>query len=156
MKAMRFPWKLLAAGLFTASCDHPFPFLPEGTSWNPWSGEFRWWRGSVTLPPGFSYKGERSDTFADRFTNGRIVIRHDIGGYAGAYARPISSYHFSESSVAGSRVWVAHRPWGSQGRGLSAVTFPDAGWANFFTESSNAAQKQTIAAIAASFRPIRK
>jgi len=87
------------------------------------------------------------------------VVRHDIGGYAGAWAKSRGSVPVKEAIVEGSRVWIAQRPWpDGKGRGgqttLMAVTFPDAGCANFFIESSDAKDFEWIEAIAASFRPI--
>jgi hypothetical protein len=122
-------------------------------SWNSKSGKFTWWRGEVTLPVGLRYRGVPSDTFEGRFTSpdGKLVIRHDIGGYAGAYASRRDAFSFEERVVEGARVWTARR---YRGRAtLMAVTFPDSGCANFFLESSRIEDAAVIDSIARSFQP---
>jgi len=101
-----------------------------------------------------------ADSFEGHFTSadGTVLIRHDIGGYAGAWAKTRSSALRKETVVENSRVWIAQRPWPDvKGRGgqttLMAVTFPDAGCANFFLTSSDPKSFAWIEYIAATFRP---
>ena len=127
--------------------------------WNSKSGRFTWSRGEVALPAGFTYQREPSDTLEGRFTSqdGTLVIRHDIGGYAGAYAAHAKAFVFEERVVEGARVWTAKRHWpdGKGGRTLTlvAVTFPDSGCANFFMVSAGIQGATLIDSIAQSFRP---
>jgi hypothetical protein len=150
---------LIVYCLMGYSCGTRFP-LPKGVTWDQPSGKFGWWGGSVILPVGFSYQVTQGvDTYEGRFSapNGRVVIRHDIGSYSGAYAKPRErGSHFEEWDEQGSRVWLGHRPWGYVERNapkLVAVTFPDAGCANFFLESSNPEEFEWISQIAHSFQP---
>jgi hypothetical protein len=131
--------------------------MPPGTSWDKRSGLFRWSGGEVTLPVGFSYEQDVSDTFEGHFTSpdGKLIIHHDIGGYAGAWAKSKVSDAFEERLVEGARVWTGqHR---SRAVGDStvrfAVTFPDNGCANFYIRSNDANDAAIIGAIAQSFRP---
>jgi hypothetical protein len=75
---------LIACTLLGASCRQRV----SPVSWDSQSGKFAWGRGEVTLPVGFIYRGDPSDTLEGHFTSpdGKLVIRHDIGGYTGAYA----------------------------------------------------------------------
>jgi hypothetical protein len=140
---------LIACTLLGESCRQRV----SPVSWNSKSGKFTWWRGEVTLPTGLKYRGEPSDSFAGHFTSldGKLVIRHDIGGYAGAYASPRDGFHFEERVVDGVRVWTARRD--RSRTTLFAVTFPDSGCANFFLESSRIEDAAIIDSIARSFRP---
>jgi hypothetical protein len=136
--------------------------MPSGTSWNPRSGVFAWWGGQVTLPDGFKYEQEGGDTFVGQFTSsdGKVIIHHDIGGYAGAWARLRGAYAFEERVIEGARVWTAQRTWptgpGTRDSILFAVTFPDNGCANFYLTSSNLKDAASIDRIARSFRPKTK
>jgi len=56
-------------------------------TWDEKSGVFRWRLGEVRLPIEITYKWDHgSDTFEGHFTSpdGKTVIHHDIGAYAGA------------------------------------------------------------------------
>jgi hypothetical protein len=135
------------------------PKLPDDVTWDDKAGVFRWRLGEVKLPIGFVYQWDPgSDTFRGHFTspNGRLIIQHDIGGYAGAYANRRSAYSFDERIVEGVRVWTTRRKY-PDGKGgqttLVAVTFPDNGCANFYLQSSNIEDAAPIAVIARSFRP---
>ena len=115
--------------------------LPAHAYWNEATGRFSWERGEVTIPNGFTYQVDQgADTFEGHFTSddGHITFRHDIGGYAGAWAKSLN-----ERSVAGARVWTSKR----------AVTFPDSGCANFFFPESSIEAALVIERIATSFRP---
>jgi len=143
--------------LFLACCGRR-P-LPRGASWDAKSGRFTWWSGEVTLPRGFTYQVDNgADTFQGHFTSpdGKQVVRHDIGGYAGAWAAQNKSFYFAETVVEGSRVWIAKRDW-QDGRvdhtTLIAVTFPDSGCANLYLASSRSESAAIIEFIARSFRP---
>ena len=98
------------------------------------------------------------DTFEGRFTSadGSVVIRHDIGFYAGSFASRKDALEFLERDVAGKRIWTAKRR-RSDARGgykvMAAVTFPDSGDANFFVEDASPAATAAIENIAATFRP---
>jgi hypothetical protein len=132
--------------------------MPSGTSWDKRAGLFRWWSGEVTLPVGFSYERDVSDTFEGHFTspNGKLIIHHDIGGYAGAWAKSKGSDVFEERIVEGARVWTAQRRrriGGGDNTLLFAVSFPDNGCSNFYLRSNNIDDAAIIGAIARSFRP---
>ena len=63
--------------------------------------------GQVNLPLGFTYQVDQgSDTFEGHFTSadGKLVIRHDIGGYAGAWATRDNSFFFHENVIGDARV----------------------------------------------------
>ena len=145
---------LIACAVLGTSChQHP----PLG-SWNRSSEKFIWWAGEVTLPLGFTYRGDPSDSFAGHFTSpdGKPIIHHDIGGYAGAYAANQDAFFFEERVVDGARVWLAKKDWlkgASKGTTLGAVTFPDSGCANFFLESTKTEDASLLSSIAGSFRP---
>lgn len=148
---------LILCALVGTACAQNYS-LPKDASWNQKSGTFTWWLGEVTLPGGFTYQRDDSDTFEGHFTSrgGNLIIRHDIGGYAGARAKLERSLSFDEKVVGGVRVWTANRKW-PDGKGghtvLVAVTFPDSGCANCFLESPNGENAATIDSIAKSFRP---
>jgi hypothetical protein len=128
-------------------------------SWDDKSATFRWWGGEVKLPVGYTYQVDQgTDTFEGRFTSPdrTLIVRHDIGGYAGAYASRKGAYAFEERFVDGARVWTAKRKWPDRKEGptvLVAATFPDSGCANFFLISSNPLDIAPIESIANSFRP---
>lgn len=133
--------------------------LPMGLSWDERSGTFRWPQGEVRLPAGFRYQPDNGgDTFEGHFTSadGKVVVRYDIGWYAGVWAKPEGSLFFEEKVVEGARVWTAKRgrPGSTGGNtNVVAVTFPDCGCANFFVKSSQGEDAEPIAFIARSFRP---
>jgi hypothetical protein len=139
-----------------AGCTHRLP-RPQGANWDSQSGTFTWAAGDVKLPPGFTYQADRgTDTSEGHFTSRdkRLIVRHDIGGYAGCWASRQRAFSFREASVGGFRVLTAKRHW-PDGKGgqtvLVAVTFPDAGCANFFLESSNPEDAIVIEYIARTF-----
>ena len=140
------------------SCGRSLP-MPKDASWNSKTATFAWWGGHVTVPVGFTYQVDQgTDTFEGHFTSpdGRLSVRHDIGGYAGAWASPGEASFFEERMIEGARVWIAKRevPDGKGGQTTRvAVTFPDCGCANFFLESSKLQDAALIEAIARSFRP---
>ena len=115
--------------------------MPPGSSWDQRSGLFRWWGGEITLPVGLRYQRDAGDTFEGHFASrdGKLIIHHDIGGYAGAWAKTKGSEVFEERIVEGARVWTGQLR--SRGAGDStvrfAVTFPDNGCANFYLRSNN-------------------
>jgi len=120
---------------------------------------FRWAGGEVTLPGGFRYREDHgADSFEGHFTSpdGKIIVRHDIGGYAGASANRREAVAFEERVIDGSRAWIAQRKWPDGPVATTfmfAVTFPDNGCANFFLTSNNVADAWPIQRIAQSFRP---
>jgi hypothetical protein len=159
--SMRCRWNLLIiCTLIGSSCARRLS-LPKGVSWDEKSATFGWWSGEVKLPAGYNYHVDQgADSFEGHFTSpdGKLVIRHDIGGYAGAWAgRRNDASFFEERIEEGSRVWVTRRSWpdGRGGRSLTlmAVTFPDVGCANFFLTSSKVEDFEPIAQVARSFRP---
>jgi len=133
------------------------PVLPEGTTWDSESGVFRWAGGEVRLPAKLQYNRIESDTFEGEFVarSGRIVIHHDFGTAAGAWAQRLNAEFFEERMVDGARVWISQRRRGGQGEPetLVAATFPDNGCANFFAVAKDAQNRSVIEAIAASFQP---
>ena len=152
-------WSFLILCAFLApSCTRRLP-LPSGASWYQKSGVFRWWAGEVRLPAGFNYQVDQgTDTFEGHFTSpdGKLIVRHDIGGYAGAWATKEDALLFEERIVEGARMWTARRkvPDGKEGTTTRmAVTFPDNGCANFYVTSSNGEDAVPIDTIARSFRP---
>jgi hypothetical protein len=154
---------LIAGAVLAQSCARRPP-LPKGVTWIAESATFVWWGGGVNLPIGFTYQVDQgADTFEGHFTSadGNLVIHHDIGEYAGAFARRDKSFFFREDVIDGARVWLAKRDWpDGKGKGgrttLVAVTFPDSGCANFFLESSRPDDAALIDLIARSFRPIAR
>jgi len=105
---------ILAAGVLVISSCAPQLSLPKGVSWDSRSGTFSWSGGRVTLPVGFRYQVDRGlDTFIGHFTSpdGTMVIHHDIGAYAGAWAAREKSLAFEEKVVDGARVWTADHGW---------------------------------------------
>jgi uncharacterized RDD family membrane protein YckC len=137
------------------------PPPPTGASWDGRSATFKWWGGEVRLPAGFRYRVlNGADSFEGEFTSadGSVVVGHDIGGYAGAWASRRGALSFDERLAGQARVWTARRQI-SDGRGghsiRSAVTFPDSGCANFFVRSyTPESGAQVIDFIAASYRRI--
>ena len=154
-------WFLIAGALLGVSCARHLP-LPKGVTWNPESGTFAWWGGQVSLPAGFTYQVDQgADSFEGHFTSadGKLVIRHDIGGYAGTWADRKTSFFFHEDVIDGARVWIAKSEWpdGKGGRTtLVAVTFPDSGSANFFLKSTKLEDALPVDFIARSFRPTKR
>ncbi len=155
-----WPWFWITFALLGGACARQLP-LPKDVTWNPESATFAWWAGQVNLPVGFTYQVDQGvDTFEGHFTSadGKFVVRHDIGGYAGAWARRDKAFSFRENVIDGARVWIAKREWpDGKGKGgrttLVAVTFPDSGCANFFFTSSQPDDATPIDFIARSFRP---
>lgn len=93
------------------------------------------------MPDGFTYQVDQgADSFVGHFTSadGKVVVRHDIGYYAGAWAKS-----GLERRVGGARVWTTTR----------AVTFPDLDWANFYLSHSSPEGSQVIETIASRYRP---
>lgn len=133
------------------------PTLPEGVSWDSASGTFRWAGGEVRVPAGLAYNRIESDTLEGEFVakSGRMVIHHDIGSAAGAWAQRLNAEFFEERVVEGARVWVAERKRGGEGVAemLAAVTFPDNGCANFFVIAKGPGYRAAMEKVAASFRP---
>ena len=129
--------------------------MPLGTSWNRRSGVFTWRNGEVTLPSGLRYQQDAGDSLIGHFTSsdGKLIIHHDIGGYAGAYANMRGNDAFEERTVEGVRVWTGRRKWPRGETMQFAVTFPDNGCANFYLHSSNLRDAAIIEGIARSFRP---
>jgi hypothetical protein len=131
--------------------------LPNGASFDPASGVFAWQGGEVKLPPDLKYEKIESDTFEGEFKSdsGRIVIEHDIGDAAGAWAQEANSVAFEERKVDGARVWVAQRSrqHGQRQEMLHVVTFPDNGCANFYMESNDVNMAKVIRGIADTFKP---
>jgi hypothetical protein len=148
---------LLGCVLVGTSCTRSFS-QPGGLSWNESSRQFAWPGGEVKIPHGFTHHAGAGDTFEGHFSSpdGNLTIRYDIGWYAGAYASRKDGSPFSERLIDGARVWTARRIL-PDGRGGSktevAVTFPDAGCANFFLDSSRAEDGELITGIAQTYRP---
>jgi hypothetical protein len=94
------------------------------------------------------------DTFVGRFISQdrRVVVQHDIGGYAGVYASRVGASGFEEWAVDGARVWTAQKELRDH-KLIVAVTFPDSGCANFILESATPGDAGIIDFIAHSFRP---
>lgn len=163
-------WWLVAVGLgiqvawivITCYCTLlASPPPPRGASWDEKSATFKWWGGAVRLPAGFRYRVLiGADSFEGEFTSadGSVVVGHDIGGYAGAWASRRGALSFDEQLAGQARVWTASRsvPDGRGGHRIRvAVTFPDSGCANFFTRSDGPGSgAAVIEFIAASYRPI--
>jgi hypothetical protein len=156
---MRMSYSLLIfCALLGTSCRRDLS-NPEGVRWDEKTSTFSWWGGEVRVPSGFTYQVDAGvDTLVGHFTspNKDLVIHHDIGGYAGAWANAKDASSFEEWRVEGARVWTA-RKIRADGNGgsetLVAVTFPDAGCANFFLETSRLEDAKLITYIAQSYRP---
>jgi hypothetical protein len=135
------------------SC-RPMKFGSVG-SWNFWTGEFRWTRGTVRLPPGWTYQERNEgDSFSGAFVSPdrKQWLGFDMGSYAGFWATP-SDCLFEERIVRGARVWTARSCPDPRRLSRYAVTFPDSGIANFFIYTNNIADAEPIWFIARSFRP---
>ncbi len=109
---------------------------------------------------GLSYRDATGvDSFEGQFysLDETLVIEHDIGAYAGAWAQRVDALAFEEGVVDGARVWIAELPWGParDRRKLAAVTFPDNDCANFYVESFDHTGIELVRKIASSFRPTR-
>lgn len=156
---MRFRWGLLTICAVMATSCHYDSELPKGMSWDQRTGRFVWWGGEIRVPVGFSYrKGVGADSDVGYFLAPRseLVIQHDIGSFAGAYANPKRNETFEERLVNGSRVWIASRKMQGSGRGTEvhySITFPDAGCANFFFTTVWPSEAKLIHLLAQSFRP---
>ncbi len=125
--------------------------LPGFADWNWQTGRFAWEAGEVRLPRGYRYTMDVGmDSDEGHFTGpgGRVVIRHDIGSYAGAWATPCRSLLVEEWEVGGSRVWLGTSEY------RVAVTFPDSGMANFFVDRGSREAIQVLQVLARSFRPL--
>jgi hypothetical protein len=125
-------------------------------SWNQSTGVFGWAGGKVTLPAGFRYREDRgTDSFEGHFTSadGKIIVRHDIGGYAGARANRREAVTFEER-VNNARAPDRATKWpdGSGGTTSARRHLPDNGCANFINVD-NVADAGPIQRIAQSFRP---
>jgi hypothetical protein len=112
----------------------------------------------VTIPFGLSYRDAFGvDSFMGEFysLDEKLVIQHDIGFYAGAWAQRDGAIVFDERLTGGARVWIAERPWGPKNNQskLAVVTFPDNGCANFYVESRDGSRLDAIRQIASSFHP---
>ena len=89
-------WFLIACALLAESCARSVP-REKGVTWNPESATFAWSGGQVNLPAGFTYQVDKgTDTFEGHLTSadGKLAVRHDIGGYAGAWADRDKSFLF--------------------------------------------------------------
>jgi hypothetical protein len=152
---MRTPFRfLMTIVLMGSACTHRSSF-PDGSGWDPKSATFGWWAGEVKLSEGFTYHpGGGLDTFEGRFISRdrKVVVQHDIGGYAGAYASRARASVFVEWIVDGARVWTAKIEMPDH-KILMAVTFPDSGCANFILESHTPGDTTPKDFIARSFRP---
>jgi hypothetical protein len=145
--------------LILCSCSDrvPVPAL-RGSSWDRPSGTFGWRNGQVNIPFGLYYRDAfGADSFMGEFysLDEKLIIQHDIGAYAGAWAQRSDAIFFEERVIDGARVWIAQRPCGPKNnRGkLAVVTFPDNDCANFYTESRDQSGLEAIRKIASSFRP---
>ena len=152
------PSLLIMCAVLGTACSQS-PSLPKDVSWDKTTSTFAWWGGKVRVPSGFTYQVDQgADTFEGHFTapDGKLVIRHDIGWYAGAWASAKDATSFEERLIEGARVWTARKNWPA-GRGgtttLVAVTFPDAGCANFFLYSSRIEDAEVVNYVAHSYRP---
>src|SRR6266404_3986259 len=121
---MRFRWSLLIiCVLIEGSCARRPS--QKGASWDSRSATFVWWGGEVKLLAGYTYQQDPGgDSFEGHFTspNGKLVIRHDIGSYAGAWAKQGKFTSFFEERIEqGSRVWITRRSW-PDGRGGNTTT----------------------------------
>jgi hypothetical protein len=158
---MRISWRLsICFALVCSSCARR-PSLPPSVIWDEKSSVFHWPGGEVRLPGRFIYQRDVSDTIMGHFTSpdGKLVIHHDIGGYAGAWANRRLADSFDERIVERVRVWTDQQKWpdGHGGRTmLAAVTLPDNGCANFYLTSSNIEDAALIDSIARSFHPKRR
>jgi hypothetical protein len=123
--------------------------------WQKESAVISWGTGQVKMPAGFTYARETGiDTFVGRFTSeaGRLVVEHDIGELAAEHG----GMGNLETLTEGSRVRFgsgAH----DDGKGgkeyFFKVSFPDAGCANFYLESTSEKDAALIEFIARSFHP---
>jgi len=159
----KWTWFLIAGAIIGPSCARQLQ-LPKDATWSPDTGKFAWSGGEVKLPVGFTYQVDQgADSFEGHFTSadGKLVIRHDIGVFAGHFASQKESLFFRENVIDGARVWVAKTAW-PDGKGtgglitLVAVTFPDSGCANFFLKSSRPEDAALVDQIARSFRPTNR
>jgi len=149
---------LIVCGLIGTSCSRSSSHF-KSLNWDAKTSTFAWPGGEVKMPRGFTHHGgEGLDTFEGHFSSpdGKLVIRYDIGWYAGARASPNGASSFEERLMKGARVWTAQRkrPDGRGGNTTDvAVTFLDAGCANFFLDSPRVEDAELIAHIAETYRP---
>ena len=107
------------------------------------------------MPAGFSYAPLNGiDTLMGRFTSedGSLVVEHDIGELAGEHG----GMGNLETLTEGSRVRFGSVVDSDERGGktyFSKVSFPDAGCANFYLESTREKDVALIRFIARSFRP---
>jgi hypothetical protein len=84
---MRFYRVVHALVLLTLlACSHRSR-VPPGLSWDTKSATFRWWAGEVKLPVGYVYhadQGTDSDQGHFTSTDRALIVRYDVGAYAGA------------------------------------------------------------------------
>lgn len=153
---MRISWWLsICCALVWSSCARR-PSLPPSVIWDEKSSVFRWSGGEVRLPGKFTYQRDVGDTIAGHFTSPdeKLVIHHDIGSYAGAYANRWLADSFEERIIEGSRVWTARQSYRRGGRTMwLAVTFPDNGCANFYLTPTTIEDAALLDSIARSFHP---
>lgn len=120
--------------------------------WDERSATLDWGGGRVAIPAGFRHEAlSGMDTQVGEFrsTDGSILIRYDIGELAGEHG---GLGRFRESLTDGYRVRMSLHKNGEEE--FAAVSFPDAGCANFFTSSSGGAV--VIQSIGSSFHPTRR
>lgn len=147
----------IICALLGTSCSHSFS-CPRGLSWDENTGRFAWPEGEVNVPRGFTHHGGAGDTVLGHFNSpdGKVVLNYDIGSNAGAYARLKGASSFEERFIGETRVWTARRQQ-PDGRGGTttevAVTFPDAGCANFFLDSLRVEDAELMAHIAQTYHP---
>jgi hypothetical protein len=128
-------------------------------NWDARSRTFSWRNGQVQLPYGFSYHHVRgTDSFEGVFISrdGKVAVRHDIGGMAGVWAHRERSFFFEESAVDGVRVLKSRESHSFANRETeirTIVSFPDCERANFFLWSPNPEDLAVIDYVARSFRP---
>lgn len=141
---------LILAGLGMWEYDQRLR-LGREAEWDWRTGRFAWHAGEVRLPRGYSYTVDiGGDTFAGHFTGpgGRVVIAHDIGGYAGDFATPCKSWVVDEWEVKGARAWLGTKTY------WVAAPFRDSGTANFIVARGNGEAVRVLEELARSFRPI--
>lgn len=154
---MRAPLTILATILVLNSCYRHLA-LPQNAHWNREPGVFDWGLGSITLPHGFYYQQDQGiDSFVGHFASvlHSVVVKHDIGAYAGSFANPRTPDFYREFKVGGARVRIAMRAqqYPNHPRHFFAVTFPDSGLANFYFASNDPADSLLLDQIARSYRP---
>ena len=133
--------------------------MPRGASWDKPSGTFQWFQGEVRVPAGLYYRdGHSIDSFEGDFhtLDEALVLHHDIGFYAGAFAQKRDAVLLEERGVEGARAWVAQeKQIRSDLPPRFVVTFPDNDCANFWIDSWDRSGLDLVRSIADSFRPKR-